>query len=394
MGAPLLAEAVGDLAIDRAGAQRPLRPVVGGFEIPVLDEDEELRSDLEDHAFELDPGGVGGIERHDAVEAALQVGLVGFQGRGLEGRPPPPDRAGPFEQMFQAWPEHGVAGLDGVPDVADQVRQADLMLLFGPARLGAEAVRGPEVGVGDPRGRLPPPPWSDGRRRRRRRCRRWWNTLSHQLARPTRTPGLVGRDGGAPEQARLDERGRGLERRGARRQHVDERALADRKAEQVEERVAQPRQRDALDRAKVDDESADVGPEGRARLQARRRLGLEAPGAARAGAAVERHARHVRLDLGGSPPGRRSRRGSAPPPTRRPRRPGMRAPARRGGGSGWDGAGDGRRDEAWPCASKPRAATASAPSTAAGSSCPASWAAGRAWPPTQPHAPQGQRSAP
>ena len=267
------------------------------------------------------------------------------------------------------------------------------MLLPGPARLGAEAVRGPEVGaviaeerlhhrlramgVGDEDGAVavvehPQPP----------------------VGTADPHPGLVGRDGGAAEQAHLDERHRGLERRGGGRQHVDERALADRQAEQVEERVAQPRQRDALDRAQIEHERPDVGPKRRAWLEARRRLGLEASGAARARAAVQRHARHVRLarrdlhpvvDLAGA---------LLRPATHRPRRPGTTPPARHGGGSGWDGAPDGRRDGAWPYASEPRAATASGPSRAAGSNCPASWAADRAWLPVLPPAPPARRSTP
>ncbi len=170
------------------------------------------------------------------------------------------------------------------------------MLLAGPARLGAEAVRGPEVGAVVP---------EEGLHHRLRATGVGDEDGAVAVVEHPQPPvgaadphaGLVGRDGGAAEQARLDERHRGLERRGGRRQHVDQRALADREAEQVEERVAQPSQRDALHRAQVDHEGADVGPEGRARLQAGRWLRLEPPGAARARAAVQRHARHVRLDL-------------------------------------------------------------------------------------------------
>ena len=75
------------------------------------------------------------------------------------------------------------------------------------------------------------------------------------------------------------------------------RALADRQAEQVAQDIAQARQRDGLDGAQVDDEGAQVRAEGRARLQPRRRRCLEAPGAARADAAVQRDPRHVGLDL-------------------------------------------------------------------------------------------------
>ena len=40
MDAPLLTGAIGDLAVNRAGSQRPLRAAVGRLQIPVLDQDE------------------------------------------------------------------------------------------------------------------------------------------------------------------------------------------------------------------------------------------------------------------------------------------------------------------------------------------------------------------
>ena len=61
--------------------------------------------------------------------------------------------------------------------------------------------------------------------------------------------------------------------------------------------MAQSRQRNALDRAQIDHKGAQVWPERRSRLQALRRLGLEALGATRADAAMQRHPRHVGLDL-------------------------------------------------------------------------------------------------
>jgi hypothetical protein len=85
--------------------------------------------------------------------------------------------------------------------------------------------------------------------------------------------------------------------RAAGGQNVDQRALADLQPEQIAQRVPQPRQRNALNRAQIDHQGAQVVAERRARRQIGRRGGLEAAGAAGAHAAVQRDARHVGLGL-------------------------------------------------------------------------------------------------
>jgi hypothetical protein len=50
-----------------------------------------------------------------------------------------------LEQFAQAGREGAVAGLDGVPGVADEVGEADLMVLLGPIHLGSEPVGDPEI---------------------------------------------------------------------------------------------------------------------------------------------------------------------------------------------------------------------------------------------------------
>ena len=99
-----MAEAVGDLAVDRAGTQRPLRPVVCRLQISVLDENEELRPDFEDYASELDPGRVDGIGRYETVEATPQVGLVGFQSGVLEVGPSSSDAQARSSRCFRPGP--------------------------------------------------------------------------------------------------------------------------------------------------------------------------------------------------------------------------------------------------------------------------------------------------
>lgn len=256
-----------------------------------------MLADLADHALELDPGRVRRVGNQEVVEAALQVGLVGFQGGVLEPRPSSPDGAGALEQAFEPRSQHRIARLAGVLDVADQVGEADLMSPAGPASLRPEAIRGPEGGPVLAKERrdhgLGAPGIGDEHRVR--------PVVEHpQPPVPPADPhaGLVGGQGSRGAQARRDARDRGPERFGGGRQDGDERTFADRQAEQVEQQVAQARQRDALHGAQGDHEGPDAGAEGRAGLQARRCCGLEAPGAARAGAAVQRDPGHVRDDGG------------------------------------------------------------------------------------------------
>jgi hypothetical protein len=81
-------------------------------------------------------------------------------------------------------------------------------------------------------------------------------------------------------------------------EHVDERALADLKTQQIGQQPRQPFEADALREAQRENESAQVGSKRRARRHIGRRLRLEPFGAARADAAVQGHARHLGLDVG------------------------------------------------------------------------------------------------
>jgi hypothetical protein len=89
VGAPFGSEAVGDLAEDDAGPQRLFRPVVGGRHRAVGQEDEQGLPGALDDALQLQPWlGV----RHDleqAIERALEPGVVG--GQGNIGEPPVTD---------------------------------------------------------------------------------------------------------------------------------------------------------------------------------------------------------------------------------------------------------------------------------------------------------------
>src|ERR1700674_3789379 len=88
------------------------------------------------------------MARRDAqqsVETGVELVSIGPQ-RGIgELRSPSGDGAGALEQLAQAGREGGVAGLDSVLGIADEMGEADLMVLLGPIHLGGEAVGNPEV---------------------------------------------------------------------------------------------------------------------------------------------------------------------------------------------------------------------------------------------------------
>ena len=89
-GTPFASESVGDFAVDGTGAQGAFRAIVGGADLAVCDEDEELVASLFDRPLQFLPGPAG----RDACHQPVQVGLVGFQRGILQIRPSPPDGAG------------------------------------------------------------------------------------------------------------------------------------------------------------------------------------------------------------------------------------------------------------------------------------------------------------
>ena len=205
------------------------------------------------------------------------------------------DGAGPLQQVLQAGREGDVAGVDGVLGVADEMGEADLMVAFGPAHLGAVAIGDPEVGTDvaeevrdhvlaaagaddeaavvavmeDPG---PPVPLADPH------------------------AGLVRLQHAAGEQAGADQARLAGEGVAAVVEHVDQRAFADLEPEQVGHQPRQPLERDGMGEAQVDDKGPQVRPERRAWRHVVRRLRLELPGATRAGSTKQRNARHVGPD--------------------------------------------------------------------------------------------------
>ena len=194
------------------------------------------------------------------------------------------DANGPLQQGLEAGREGDVAAVDGVLDVAQQMGEADLMVLGRPSHLGGEAIGDPEIGADIAE-----------------------EFLDHLLAAggaddeagavgvmedpgpegllADADAGLVRLQGGAGQQVRLDPARLGGEGRRAVLQHVGERAFADLQPEQVRHQPFQALERDRLAEAQVQHEGAQIRAERRPRLQPGRRGRLEPLGATGAGAA-------------------------------------------------------------------------------------------------------------
>src|SRR5471032_2054609 len=99
-----------------------------------------MPADFLDHALQFDAGRMRRSAAHEVVEAALQAGRVSSQCRIGEPFSSSSDPAGAPEQMAQTGRKDAVARVDGVLHVADEMGEADLVLLRRPSQLGAVAV--------------------------------------------------------------------------------------------------------------------------------------------------------------------------------------------------------------------------------------------------------------
>ena len=292
LGAPLAAEAIGNFAIDGGVAQSALGAVVGGGDVAGGDEHEELVADLADHLVELASGGMGRVERHQSIELAVERDLVGFEGGVGEVVTASADAAGVLEQDLDAGRQDRVAAVDCILNIADQMREADLVGARGPPHLAGIAIRYPVIGAKVAEEGLD----------HRLGSLLFGNedravaVMEHPepmigFAHPQ--AGLVGGEHGSGLELLLDQIG--LDRKGvtARGEDVDQRTLADLQPDHVEQDLAQPRQRNALHGPQIDHQRAQVRPERRSWLQPWRRRRLEATGAARTDPAVQRHAGYV-----------------------------------------------------------------------------------------------------
>ena len=81
-------------------------------------------------------------------------------------------------------------------------------------------------------------------------------------------------------------------------QDIDQSAFTDFEPKDVRHQPRQPFERDRMAGAQIDGKGAQVRSERRTRFEPLRRRCLEPPGAARTEATMQRHPRHIRLDLG------------------------------------------------------------------------------------------------
>ena len=81
VGAPFGAKAVGDLAEDDGGAERLFGAVVGGRDVAVGDEDEQVLAEAFDDALEFQAGLGDGDDLEQAIEHGLETAVIGDQRR-------------------------------------------------------------------------------------------------------------------------------------------------------------------------------------------------------------------------------------------------------------------------------------------------------------------------
>ena len=81
-----------------------------------------------DHLLQLAAGAVGRRGAEQDIELGVELVAIDAQGGVGKRRVPAADRAGLLQQRAQAGREGGVAGVDGILGVADQMGEADLAI--------------------------------------------------------------------------------------------------------------------------------------------------------------------------------------------------------------------------------------------------------------------------
>lgn len=264
-----------DLAEGYAWPDGAFGAVVGCRQIAVCDEDEEVLAESFDHVHELATFGSFGCETKQFVELVVERSLVGAQSGVGQFLAPSSDGADFAKKIAQARLEDAVAGINGILYVAQQMGEADLMLLLRPAHLGGEAVGDPIVRTMSARegfdhilaaGRLYEETGAVG-------------MVEHPIppclfADPH--AGRVGLQDGAGKKPVADRRsGFGKCLFGVV-QNVDQSAFADRKPEKIARQLRMALEGDRMADRQVDEEGACVGAQQRSRLQSLRRFRLDA----------------------------------------------------------------------------------------------------------------------
>src|SRR3954453_4742912 len=145
VGAKLGAEAASDLAMDDRGAEILLGGVVRGWDVRAVEEDEQAGPVLLIACLEA--AGIGGIgllgqegAKDEAVDGVLDAASASGERVGRQSVTDAMEMDGPAKQVAQfdgPDPPRVAIGVDGVGQVADLVRQTDLVGVGVDLKLGA-----------------------------------------------------------------------------------------------------------------------------------------------------------------------------------------------------------------------------------------------------------------
>ena len=124
--------------------------VVGWRNGAIGHEDEKTWTKLFDRAFPFDAGWVNGAHGEDAIKLALKASFVDLESDVVPGVAPLCRLAGQTDEVAQRRGEDAVALVDHVLRVAQEMGEADLLVLLRPAGLGAVAIGDPGVRANGP----------------------------------------------------------------------------------------------------------------------------------------------------------------------------------------------------------------------------------------------------
>ncbi len=146
LGAPVRSEAVCDFAEHDRGTDLALGYVVGRRDVAVGEEDEELAPPCLD-LFEQNPAcGMRDGHPYEAGQHGVGLGTVGRQGRILQTASSLADADGPTQMVADLRGEGPITAVDGILNVAQDVGEADLVLL-AQFLLSRIAVGDPHIGL-------------------------------------------------------------------------------------------------------------------------------------------------------------------------------------------------------------------------------------------------------
>jgi hypothetical protein len=290
LGAPVRAEASGDLAEHHRWPDFPFAGVVGCRYPRIFEEDEELRPPGLDRGLQFAAGGMRRGCGNERIEAPVRAGVIVPERRVLELASSPADADRPAQQLAQPGREHRIAAVDGILHVAQNMGEADLVRR-GQILLAGVAVGHPDFGPMLAQHRF-------GDRFRPARCDR----VQHRLGgheHPVPVAGAADPGGGL---VRGDHPG-GLEPvpdRRTRRRHrpcgapegVGDRTLGDLEPEQFRHHPRQPFEPSMVAVVQIQKQRPDPGAERRSRRHAVRCRGAEAVAAGGAAPAEQLDARH------------------------------------------------------------------------------------------------------